>query len=147
MDLDELDIQIIKILEENSRTSISEISKQINLSRCSVKERISKLIETKFIKSFSINTCPYKKGYEIIFIVLIYEVFDLKININDYFKKNPNIIQAYYTAGMAQYFLKVATPNIVSMYQFIHNLQKFCKIESLIILDHVSEKNLETKLK
>ncbi len=144
--MDELDIKIIKILEENSRTSISDISRKINLSRCSVKERISKLIETNIIKTFSIKTCPYKKGYGIIFIVLIYEVFDSNLNINEYLNSNPNVMQAYYTAGIAQYIFKVAVPNIESMYHFIHKLQKTCKIETLIILDNISDKNLEPKL-
>lgn len=64
--MDNLDKRIIKILEEDSRISISDISKKINLSRCSVKERINRLKENKLIEKFSIRTSFYKKGYKVI---------------------------------------------------------------------------------
>lgn len=41
--MDELDVKIIKLLEENGRVSHEEISKQLHISRPSVHQRVAKL--------------------------------------------------------------------------------------------------------
>lgn len=55
MDLDKIDINIISILSENSRTNYSQIEKKIKLSNDSVKTRVAKLIEKGIIKSYKMN--------------------------------------------------------------------------------------------
>lgn len=141
--MDDLDVKILKILESNSRTPISTISQEINLSRCSIRERISKMINDDTIKSFTLDTCPYKKGYHSVFIVIIYETIDSEANLDDYLKTCPYIMQVYYTAGVAQYIFKAATPNLETMYQLIHDLQKMCRLETLLVLNTIDDKKLE----
>lgn len=144
--MDDLDKKIIMILEENSRTTISDIAKEINLSRCSVKERIVKLSNNKVIEKFCIKTNIKHKGYNVIFIVLIKEIYESKTNILDYFKNNPFVIKVYHTAGISNYILKVATPDINTMHTFIYDLQKLAKIETSIILENIIEKELELRV-
>ena len=43
--MDDADKKIIELLQEDSRISITDIAKAINLSRPSVSERITRLIE------------------------------------------------------------------------------------------------------
>ena len=51
--MDSIDVQIINILQENSRTSIKQISEKVMLSAPSVKERINKMIVSGLIREFT----------------------------------------------------------------------------------------------
>lgn len=50
--MDELDIQILKLLEEHGRLSHEEISKQLHISRPSVHQRVAKLERSGVIKGY-----------------------------------------------------------------------------------------------
>lgn len=45
--MDKLDVILIKLLQENSRITISELSKQLSLSRPSISERLLRLQEIR----------------------------------------------------------------------------------------------------
>ena len=86
------------------------------------------------------------KGYKVIFVIIIKEIYDINTNLCDFLKKNPFVISVYHTTGVCNYILKVATPDIKTMHGFIFDLQQLAKIETSIILDKVVEKNLELRL-
>lgn len=52
--MDELDIQILSILEKDSRTKNTEIAKRLSVSEGSIR-RIDNLVETGIIKNFTIE--------------------------------------------------------------------------------------------
>lgn len=54
--LDEIDIKIIQALKKNSRTSLSELSKELGISKTAVKKRIEKLVKDGIITKFTIET-------------------------------------------------------------------------------------------
>ncbi|RQN21659.1 Lrp/AsnC family transcriptional regulator, partial [Paraburkholderia tropica] len=45
--------KILHLLEQNSKLSLSEIGKEVNLSTPSVRERIYKLIDSKIIERYT----------------------------------------------------------------------------------------------
>lgn len=47
--------KILHLLEQNSKLSLSEIGKEVNLSTPSVRERIYKLIDSKIIERYTID--------------------------------------------------------------------------------------------
>ena len=51
--IDKIDIQIIEILQDNARSTASDIAKEVNLSVPAAGERIKKLTESGLIKNFS----------------------------------------------------------------------------------------------
>ncbi len=70
MKLDEYDLKLINLLKENSRLTITELSKLVNLSRPTVKERIERLEKEGFITKYTIKLSPeleYRGNYFIIF--------------------------------------------------------------------------------
>ncbi|MCW4005998.1 MAG: Lrp/AsnC family transcriptional regulator [Candidatus Bathyarchaeota archaeon] len=67
--MDETDKKILQILEQDGRTSFSEIAKKLRLSESGIRKRVSALQETGAIKKFTINIDPTKMGYNSISIV------------------------------------------------------------------------------
>ena len=53
--LDNTDIQILKILRDDSRVSVLELAKRVYLSRGAVNRRIMALVDAGVIKKFTIE--------------------------------------------------------------------------------------------
>ena len=68
--LDEIDSKILRILLIDSRTPISEIAKELNLSRPTVRKRLERLINTGVIKGYTINIGEKYLDYTTIVFIL-----------------------------------------------------------------------------
>ena len=55
LDLDHTDRRILAVLERNARTSVTEIGRQIGLSRTAVQDRLSKLETSGVIDGYSVR--------------------------------------------------------------------------------------------
>ena len=60
--LDDIDKEILKVLQKNSRTPLREISKRVGLAESTVYERIKKLKGKGIIKRFTIIPDPESLG-------------------------------------------------------------------------------------
>ncbi len=93
---DQKDRQILLILQENGRATLTTIAKKVNLSIDSVKARIEKLHEKKIIGRIKALLIPRNMGYPL--------VADVKIKLQNntqedtdkfmsYLKKHPRVIE------------------------------------------------------
>ncbi|MFH1365365.1 MAG: Lrp/AsnC family transcriptional regulator [archaeon] len=107
--IDKKDIEIIRILEKNSRISILNLAKKINLSHETVRYRINKLKKMGVIENFTISVNKRKLGYEIYAVIMIstwnYTEEKWK-KFLDYLIENKNIIAIEKITG--NYDLKIA---------------------------------------
>ncbi|MFX1418675.1 MAG: Lrp/AsnC family transcriptional regulator [Promethearchaeota archaeon] len=53
--MDIIDLKILELLKENSRTSFNEISQNINKTEATIRRRVKKLIDEGIIKKFTIE--------------------------------------------------------------------------------------------
>ncbi|UCC20190.1 MAG: Lrp/AsnC family transcriptional regulator [Promethearchaeota archaeon] len=53
--MDIIDLKILELLKENSRTSFNEISQSINKTEATIRRRVKKLIDEGIIKKFTID--------------------------------------------------------------------------------------------
>jgi len=65
MKFDEIDAMILSELEKNSRLSIRELSKRINLSPSSVTERLKRLEDNRIIEGYTISINKKNLGLSI----------------------------------------------------------------------------------
>jgi len=71
MKIDKIDLKIIEILEENSRTSFRNIAKNLGLTPMAVVKRVRKLEDIGIIKKYTIVSDPDLLGYKCNFYILI----------------------------------------------------------------------------
>jgi DNA-binding Lrp family transcriptional regulator len=135
IEINEIDLQIIKLLIKNSRTSLVKLSQKINLSPDAINNRIKKLEESII------------KGYmPIINTALLYDEHWIFLQTNkssktliQYLKQHPNI-QAIYEIGYDyNLFFWITTTNIGEYEKILTEIkQKFTntinKIDSTIAL-------------
>ncbi len=92
--IDDKDRKLLNILSQNSRTKLTQMSRQVGLSVDGVKGRIKKLKESGVIERFSIIVNPVKLGFGIgshIYIKLHNMTDERMEELIKSFKNNPRI--------------------------------------------------------
>lgn len=98
--LDEIDEQIIKRLQENSRSTIADIAREIGeLTENAIRYRIEKIENEGYIDNYTIRLNPKKFGKNITAIINL-NVLPENINSTlDYLKSIDCVTQIYLTTG------------------------------------------------
>ena len=130
--LDQKDIAILKLLQENARITVKEISDKIHLSTTPVYERIKWMEETGVIKQYAtlVDHSTVNKGLIVICYVSLKQhnktagaKFIKAINDMD------EIIECYIISGEFDFMLKVIAENMDSYYDF--HVNKLSEIENI----------------
>ena len=74
MFLDLIDIQILDLLKENSRSRFTELGDQLNLTPAAIKYRIDRLVKDGITDKFTILINRKKVGFEVLAFLVVYAV-------------------------------------------------------------------------
>lgn len=132
--MDDLDIRMLKLLQENGRIAVSQLSQQLSLSRPSVSERLHRLQDKGIIKGFSARVDPAAVGRTILLFIL---VSDLRINPNEFEKiieNHPHILECHRVTGTVSYFLKAAVASMTSLQKLVDQFIPFSTVNTSIVL-------------
>ncbi|MCK4477561.1 Lrp/AsnC family transcriptional regulator [Candidatus Bathyarchaeota archaeon] len=69
LEVDSLDLKILKLLQEDSRGAFTAIAKKLKLSESTIRKRVRALQKRGVIKKFTVEIDPYKIGIRTIAIV------------------------------------------------------------------------------
>ncbi|MBU5676413.1 Lrp/AsnC family transcriptional regulator [Alkaliphilus sp. MSJ-5] len=132
--MDEIDKKIVELLQDNSRISITDIGKLINLSRPSVSERITRLVEKGILAKFTASVPAHTVGHEVSFFM---EISDLKVScdkIVNILLSNEYVTEVHCVTGNINYIVRASMPSIEMMNQFLSELMKYSQVVTSIIL-------------
>ncbi|MCO6485677.1 MAG: Lrp/AsnC family transcriptional regulator [Saprospiraceae bacterium] len=133
--LDKTDLQIIKILQTNSKITNLQLSKRIGLSPAPTLERVRKLENSGVIASYHARIDPAVVGFQVQTFVLV--SLDWKTNkalpsFLDKIKDIPEIVECHIITGEADCLLKIIATDIPSYERLLFNtLTKLDEIERL----------------
>jgi Lrp/AsnC family leucine-responsive transcriptional regulator len=132
---DEVDKQIIDLLARNSRLSVREISKIINVSPPTVSRRIRKLEEKGIIKGYVSIIEDEELGYDCRALLLIKVTgnSDPKKIISE-MKDNDRICNLYETVGNYDIISTATCPEVDGLSDFISSLRS---IDGIAWIDSV----------
>jgi len=128
--LDEIDIKILRILQENSRTPLREISKEVGLAESTVYERIKKLKEKGVIKKFTVILDAEALGFNILAIVLIKARAGKYTHVAEELKKHSEIVEVYETTGGYDMIAKIRTWDNESLNEFLDEIGEVDGVEA-----------------
>lgn len=144
--IDEVDKKILNILQKDARISIVAISKEVNMSRPSVKERIERLVENGVIDQFTIKLGKNFREERIYFFTEISDCRFTSEEALNYFKEDTSVIEFYILSGTVEYFVKAMAPSIDEMKKILEKWRKIGKVKSAIILEeHIENANFGEK--
>jgi Lrp/AsnC family transcriptional regulator for asnA, asnC and gidA len=119
MSLDILDMNIIKCLTEDGRSTYRSIANEAGVSEATIKNRIDRLIAEGVIKKFTIMLDYHKLGRAIkSFIGLKVQPAKLQ-SIVDHMKKHPDVHVLYRTSGDVDLLFEVIFEKMEDLNTFL----------------------------
>ncbi|MCM3162310.1 Lrp/AsnC family transcriptional regulator [Metabacillus litoralis] len=137
MKIDVIDKKILDELNTNSRLSMSELGRRVNLSSPSVTERVRQMESFGIIKNYTLEVDYEKLGLPIQCIIeATVKNGDYK-SFKNYIEKLPNVEFCYRIAGNACYMLKMNFETFAEAEEFINNVNPFAQTVTHFIFSHV----------
>ncbi len=142
--INEIDAKILKMLQENSRTSNAEIARRINMAPSAVLERIRRLEKKKVIKKYSLLLDPGEVGKDLLAFVIVKAngpIVDRKTAKD--LAKISEVQEVHIVAGEDCYLVKLRVQNTEALTELLRT--KFAAIKSVrstnttIVLETVKE--------
>jgi len=130
--LDAMDLAILKLLQQNARITIKEISEQVHLSTTPVHERIRRMEQNGVIKQYItiLNAAKVGKGLMVICYVSLRQHSK---NAGDKFIKSilvmNEVIECLTISGEFDFMLKVVASNMDVYYDF--HVNKLSQVENV----------------
>ena len=143
--MDSIDVQIINILQKNSRTSIKQISEKVMLSAPSVKERINKMISSGLIREFTTVLEPKMLNKNLTaFMFLTLKRPEENHKFLEFIQKEGEILACHYLTGDFDYMLQIVTSStqrLEELLSLIKRTQEVAKTRTVIALSTIKEKH------
>ena len=122
--MDNLDIKILKLLQQNARITASEISSKINLSVPAVGDRLKKLDASGIIEKYTVILNAKKMNKHLMIIMFVSlenpKFTDPFINI---IQLDDEIVECHYIAGDFDYALKIITESTESLERLLNKIK------------------------
>ncbi|GGB40750.1 transcriptional regulator AsnC [Oceanisphaera marina] len=130
--IDNLDKSILIALMDNARAPYAELAKRFAVSPGTIHVRVEKMKQAGIIEGTRVQVNPKKLGYDVCcFIGIILK------SARDYpsalakLEQLEEVVEAYYTTGHYNIFIKVMTRSIDELQQvLVHRLQPIDEIQS-----------------
>ena len=139
--LDNLDKKILRTLTANARIPYTELAKRFNVSAATIHVRIEKLKQAGIISRTVIKLNPKRLGFDVCCFIGI----NLR-SAKDYsptlaqLEEIEEVLEAYYTTGHYNIFVKILTRSIEHLQQVLVNkiqaIDEIQSTETLISLDN-----------
>ncbi len=146
INLDSKDLAILKLLQQNARITVKEISDKVHLSTTPVHERIKWMEQQGVIKQYAtlVDHSKVKKGLMVICYVSLKQHSKTS---GDKFIKTIHelneVIECYTISGEFDFMLKVVTENMDSYYDFhvnkLSSIENVGKVQSMFVMGVIKQ--------
>ncbi len=141
--LDNIDIEILKILQKDGRSSASDIGKSVGLSVPAVSDRIKKLTDKGIIERFSAILNHKNAGLDLTaYVFIVSEHSDHY----DKFVENANaceaVMECHSITGAGSHILKVRVKNSQALEDLLYEIQNWpgvSRTQSNLVLSSYKE--------
>lgn len=122
--LDDIDEAIIKILQENAKTSYRVIQDELKISIGTIHNRISKLEENKVIEGYTLKLNNEVLGYKLTFLIRINIDGKHTPEILEEITKKPEVCSVFHTTGEQSAALICRFREAQDVHNFIRDLNE-----------------------
>jgi DNA-binding Lrp family transcriptional regulator len=130
--LDQKDLAILKLLQQNARITVKEISDKVHLSTTPVYERIKRMEEAGVIKQYAtlVDHSKIKKGLMVIcYVSLKQHNKTAGAKFIKAIQEMNDVIECYNISGEFDFMLKVVVENMDAYYDF--HVNKLSEVENI----------------
>ena len=141
MNLDQIDVKILRHLQEKGRITNIQLSQKVGLSAAPTLERVKKLEKAGIIESYHAKVNPQKIGLgfsALISLSLTRQKDNSMTNFKTMINDIPEIVECYTVSGNFDYFLRVVCPDMDRYLelndQLIESMEGVANINSHVVL-------------
>jgi len=122
--LDEIDLKILRYVQENPKMRIRDISSKLGVPKSTVYYRIRKLEELNVIKGYNAILDSEKLGFEYIVVILVKGKYGPGYHeeIGRFLSKNPYVQAVYYVLGEQDFVVVGKFPSKGKYMEFLESL-------------------------
>ena len=142
--LEKIDLKILKILQNNSKITNLELSKQIGLSPAPTLERVKKLESTEIIESYHAIVNPTSIGLNVKTFVLVSLAWQKENALNNFLDKVKaieEITECYIITGEADFLIKIVCKDIPTyeqlLFKTLSQIEEIERLKTLMTLSTV----------
>lgn len=135
--VDDLDVKILRVLQNNSRLSFAEIGRLVGLSPSAIRERVQKLEDKGIITGYGISVDHRLLGYDIEAFISV-KVFHGKLKpflniVGSY----PEVKKAYRVTGGQNVHLEVIAKDRLQLQNLIDQIMEYGDTVTQLVLSEV----------
>ena len=123
-ELDEIDKEIIRILQEDARKSYREIQDKLSISIGTIHNRIAKLKKNKIIEGYTLKLNNIKLGYKLTFLIRIICDGKYTEELLNEIKEKPEVCSVFHTTGEQSAALICRFKESEDVHKFIRELNE-----------------------
>ena len=142
--LDAVDLQILRALQENARLTTKELAARVNLSTTPVFERMKRLERSGFIKQYVavLDAEKLGRGFTVFCSVKLKQMNrDVARDFISVIRDIPQVAECYNISGEYDYLLKIYAPDMKYYNEFIinvlGNIRSIGSILSSFVMDEI----------
>ena len=137
--LDDIDIKLIRLLQQNARYSLKQLAQEVYLSSPAVSARIERLEKLGILTGYHASVDQQKLGYHITAFINLAMNPDQKPVFYPFISDCPNVIECNCVTGSYSMLIKVVYARTQEMDTFIGQLQKFGNTKTQIVFSTAVE--------
>lgn len=146
MNVDEKDLAILRVLQKNARSTIQEISKQVNLSTTPIFERIKRMEQNGIIKQY-VALVDKSKVNKTLTVICYVSLKEHNKTAGTKFIKTilalNEVLECYSISGEFDFMLKIVAENMDSYYDFhvnkLSQAENVGHIQSVFVMGTIKE--------
>lgn len=146
MNVDEKDLAILRVLQKNARSTIQEISKQVNLSTTPIFERIKRMEQNGVIKQY-VALVDKSKVNKTLTVICYVSLKEHNKTAGTKFIKTilalNEVLECYSISGEFDFMLKIVAENMDSYYDFhvnkLSQAENVGHIQSVFVMGTIKE--------
>ncbi len=123
--LDATDRKLLALLQREATMKRGELAEAVQMSIPSVSERIKRLEAQGIIKGYHTHVEPRKIGLEVTAFITLQVDAPNYPELQERAQAEPQILECHAVTGAGSHFLKVRTPNTVSLERLLAQLQSW----------------------
>lgn len=142
--LDKVDLQILRTLQENARLTTKELASRVSLSSTPVFERLKRLESNGYIEKYIavLNADKLNQGFIVFCHVKMSKLNkDIANGFTERVKGIPEVTECYNVSGHYDYMLKIHAPNMKYYQEFVLNvlgtIDNLSSLESTFVMDTI----------
>ncbi|MEM2995138.1 MAG: Lrp/AsnC family transcriptional regulator [Candidatus Bathyarchaeia archaeon] len=120
--IDEVDMQIINLLQEDSRLSFNRIARKLGISVGTALNRVKSLEERGVLKAYTVIVDPNKVGYSLTAVILIQAEGKHLLDVEQEIAKMNNVVSVYDITGDFDIIVTARFKDRESLNTFIKHL-------------------------